>query len=169
MMIRFMVSAITGVEAILITWRRRRVRRGRIEVRRAAGRRAPRNANRLPPPFAAEHALLECRGVLIVTAGAALAVAEIEVGLKDRIAARLSVGAHQIAIRVVGMVGLRAERGAEQQRGRDEDAFHCTILSGCILTVCRRHTWARSKAYEELMRRRGAGPPCQSGTAFRHR
>jgi hypothetical protein len=78
--------------------RRRYVGRWAEGIRYAAptGRpgRAPNDSNRLPLPFAAKHAPLECRRVLIVTAGAALAVAEIEVGLKDRIASRLSVGTH---------------------------------------------------------------------------
>jgi hypothetical protein len=87
-------------------------------------RRTPRNANRLPTPLAAEHALLECRGVLPVVADAGLAVAKVEVGIESGVVARLSIGTHQIVIRVVGMVGLRRESSREQQSAGDDRAFH---------------------------------------------
>jgi hypothetical protein len=167
-------SARTGVEAILITWRRRWVRRGlistagnHVEAVRSSFGRAPRNANRLPPPFAAEHALLECRRVLRVSAGAGLLVAKIKVGLKDCIAARLSVGTHQVVIRVVGMVGLRSESSYEKQSANDDRAFHGIVLwpDGLALSLLD----ATLKRSSRRLRRENSDFCASTTTGPRHR
>jgi len=68
------------------------------------------------------------RRVLPVAACAGLAVARILVGLKDGIAARPSVGTHQVVIRVVGMIGLRCESPYGEQGASDNGAFHGVVL-----------------------------------------
>src|SRR5580704_4172005 len=87
--------------AVKASNRRTRSRRGiattgsHVEAVKSSLGRASHGSNRLPPPFAAEHALLECRGIpQPVAAGAGLGIAKIEVGIEDGIAARLSVGTH---------------------------------------------------------------------------
>jgi hypothetical protein len=112
-------------------WSRTRVSTAwnHVEAVKSSFRRGPHDSTRLPPPFAAEHALLECRRVPIpVAAVAGLAVAKIEVGIKDGIAARLSVGTHQVVIRVVVMVGLRGESPYEDQSASGDGALHSVLL-----------------------------------------
>jgi hypothetical protein len=96
---------------------------------RSSFRRAPHDSARLPQPFATKHASLECRRIPVpVAAVAGLGVAKIEVGIKDGIAARLSIGTHQIVIRVLVMVGLRGESRCEEQSASDDGAFHSIVL-----------------------------------------
>jgi hypothetical protein len=58
--------------------------------------------------------LLKCWRIPVVAAGAGLAVAKIEVGIKDGIAAGPAVGTHQVIIRIFGMIGFRGENSHEE-------------------------------------------------------
>jgi hypothetical protein len=58
-----------------------------------------------------------------------LAVAKVKVGIKGGVVARLSVGTHQIVIRVFGVISLRGESPYKEQSASDNGAFH-GIVSG---------------------------------------
>ena len=79
----------------------------RVEAVAALGRACVDHAGVQKAIAAGEHALPEGGRVRLKAIGAGLVVASVEIGLKDRVAARLSMQPHKIVVRVVVVPGLR--------------------------------------------------------------